>query len=123
MCTRRALLIGDGLTLFLMTGVGFLVHGTLDELGRLVLTGGLVVLVWLGVSTSLGLATPEAHDRPRWWLRLLWAMVLTVPLALTLRGLLLGQAVNPMFPVAMSTFSGLGMLVWRGGFRLRCRRS
>jgi len=120
MCTKRTLQWGDALVLTAMTLVGFLVHGTLDQVFRLFLTAVLVLLAWLGVATSLGLMDLRWMTHSRWWLRIVWAVVLAVPLALTVRGLVLRQAVNPMFPVAMSTFSSLGLLIWRGWFRFRC---
>ncbi len=123
MCGKRALWLGDVLVLLIMTTVGFLVHGTLAQVARLALTAALVAAAWLAVAASLGLMEQTWIDIPRWWLRIVWAVVLAVPLALTVRGLLLRQDVNPMFPLAMSTFSSVGLLIWRGWFRYKCPSS
>jgi len=123
MCSKRTLGWGDAFVLIIMTTVGFLVHGTLHQVLRLALTAVLVIMAWMAVAVSLGLMEPTWMDLPRWWLRIVWAVILAVPLALTVRGLVLRQAVNPMFPVAMSTFSAMGLLIWRGWFRYRCSSS
>ncbi len=123
MCETRTLWWGDTLVLAAMTVAGFGIHGTLEQVPRLALTAMLVIGAWLAVASSLGLMERAWMNFPRWWLRLVWAVVLAIPLALTVRGLVLQQAVNPMFPVAMSTFSSLGLLIWRGWFRFRCGKA
>ncbi len=123
MCRNQTLWIGDAVVLALMTTIGFLVHGTQGQIGRLALTAVLAALAWYLAAGPLGLLRFPQARQGRWWLRLVWAEGLATPLALSLRGVLLMQPIAPMFVVAAFTFNTLGLFLWRLLVAWRCPAS
>ncbi len=123
MCSKRALWIGDALVLFLITYIGFVTHGTQGYIGRWLLTAVLTLVAWYLAAVPVGLMDPEKAARKTGWLYVLWATLLSAPLALAARALLLHRAIPPTFPPAAAAFNGLAMLLWRGLFALRCKSS
>ncbi len=120
MCRSRWLWWGDALVILLSTTAGFAVHGTLDQVGRLLLTAGLVTLAWWGTAWSQGLMVPSGWPSPWPPVRILWGMALAVALAVIVRALLLGQPVNPFFPLVMAAVSATLMVLWRWGRARYC---
>ncbi len=122
MCTKRVLWMGDAVILFFITYLGFVTHGTQSHLGRWLLTSAVTTAVWYLAATPVGLMEPASALQKRWWLWVVWATFLSVPLALAIRALLLRQAIAPLFPFAAAGFNALAMLLWRGVYTVRCRR-
>lgn len=117
------LLIGDVVTLALVTLVGFSTHGTAGSAGARMLTTFIpLVLAWLLVGASLGVFNLQrASDLRQVW-RPAWAMILAAPLAAWMRGVLLAAPIMPVFVVVIGGASALAMLVWRGLFGLAVNR-
>ena len=108
------LVVGDFLSLMILTLIGFSSHNEL-ELGvaRMLATFVPMVAAWLCVAGPTGLLNPaQPHGfRPLW--RVGWAMLLVGPLAAVLRGFWLGSPVVPVFAAVLSGMGALVMLIWR----------
>jgi hypothetical protein len=117
--TATILLIGDILTLGVITVIGFANHGELGTAGTRMLTTFVpLVVAWLLVAPYLGVFDPQnARDFRQLW-RPFWAMVLCSPLAAWMRGVWLGSAILPIFVVVLGGLSALALLAWRFGFWL-----
>lgn len=122
--TRRGLLVvGDLLTLALVTVIGFMSHGTLSSAGSRIWTTILPVsATWLLIAPSLGLFQAEPVHGPGYWWRLVLGTVYSVSLATILRSLWLGGTVIPVFALVMMATSLLGILIWRFIWELYTRR-
>ncbi len=108
------LVIGDALTMALVTAVGFASHGTLGTAGMRMLTTYVPLLVaWFLIAPYLGVYDLEFAGEIRQLWRPFWAMVLAAPFAAWLRGAWLGTAILPIFVVVLGGFSALGILAWR----------
>jgi hypothetical protein len=108
------LVIGDVVTIALVTGIGFAMHGTLGTAGFRMLTTFVPLLIaWIAVAPFLGAYDPgRAMDAPQLW-RPFWAMVLAAPLAGWLRGVWLNAPILWLFVLVLGGFSALGILAWR----------
>jgi len=108
------LIIGDAITLALVTAVGFASHGTLETAGMRMLTTYVPLLVsWFLIAPYLGVYKLELVGDFRQLWRPFWAMVLAAPFAVWMRGAWLGTAILPLFVVVLGGFSALAILVWR----------
>jgi hypothetical protein len=114
---QAVLIIGDVLTLFLVTVAGFASHDELMKSGlRLLSTFIPLCAAWFLVSPHLGVFNvPQVHDLKQLW-RPFWAMVLAAPLAGWLRAVWLGTQVLPVFVLIIGGISALSLLVWRAVF-------
>lgn len=117
------LILGDALTLALVTLSGFLSHQTLATAGvRILATYLPLLLSWSLAAPLLGAYDlMRVLDGRQLW-RPVWAMLLAAPLAGLLRGLWLGQVILPLFVVILGGISALAMLVWRILFWALSRR-
>lgn len=108
------LIIGDAITLSLVTAIGFASHGTLGTAGMRMLTTYVPLLAaWFLIAPYLGVYDLErAGDFRQLW-RPFWAMVLAAPFAAWMRGAWLGTAILPLFVVVLGGFSALAILGWR----------
>jgi hypothetical protein len=104
---------GDVLVLFAITWIGFSTHGENLAGARWLATFLPLCAAWGCAASWGGLFRPENRVRPVQAWRVLPAVLLAGPLAVTLRGLLLNAAVLPVFAVVISAFTALGLLVWR----------
>jgi hypothetical protein len=128
MVTRRitrqhaVLLVGDIITLALVTVLGFSSHRTLETAGTRVLTTFIPLIIsWLLVAPFLGAYDlSRAFDARQLW-RPFWAMVLASPLAAWMRGAWLNSPILPIFVVVLGGVSAIGMLVWRALFLFTMR--
>lgn len=120
---RYYLIIGDTLTLAIVTVIGFASHGTAGTAGSRMLTTFIPLLVaWLLVAPHLKVYDPEiALDVRQLW-RPFWAMVLAGPMAAWLRGVLLNSPILPVFVVILGGVSALAILAWRGLYWLLMTR-
>ena len=114
---QTILIIGDMVTLFLVTIAGFERHGELGSTGlRMMSTFIPLVAAWLLVSPHLGVFDTRRIGDPKQLWRPFWAMVLAAPLAGWMRGVWLGAAVLPLFVVIIGGISAFSILVWRSAF-------
>jgi len=120
---RYYLIIGDTLTLAIVTVIGFASHGTAGTAGSRMLTTFIPLLVaWLLIAPHLKVYGPEiALDGRQLW-RPFWAMVLAGPMAAWLRGVLLNSPILPVFVVILGGVSALAILAWRGLYWLLMTR-
>jgi hypothetical protein len=111
---RGILIIGDVVTLVLITVFGFANHGTLGSAGlRILSTLVPLIVAWFLISPLVGsFDEVRVKDLRQLW-RPLWAMVLAAPIASFLRGVWLNQPILPLFVVVIGGFSALGLVGWR----------
>lgn len=114
------LLIGDVLTLALVTVFGFAHHGTVAVAGaeRFLATFIPLVVAWLLVAPFLGAFDLSRVVEWRQLWRPFWGMVLAAPMAAFLRGVWLNSAILPVFVFVLGGVSALALLVWRGLYDL-----
>ena len=108
------LLVGDVVTLALVTVFGFATHGTISNAGmRMLSTFIPLVIAWLLVAPHLGAFDLQGVKNYRNLWRPFWAMVIAGPMAAWLRGAWLNAPILPIFVVVLGGFSALGLLFWR----------
>lgn len=110
------LMLGDIFTMLAITLIGFATHGELKTsfITRMSALFFPLIIAWFLLSPWFGLFQTEIISNPRQLWRPALAMLLAVPLAAVLRGLILNAPIIPIFVVVLITTSALGMLVWRG---------
>lgn len=120
---RYYLIIGDILTLAIVTVIGFASHSTAGTAGSRMLTTFIPLLVaWLLIAPHLKVYDHDvALDGRQLW-RPFWAMVLAGPMAAWLRGLLLNSPIQPLFVIILGGVSALAILAWRGLYWLLMTR-
>jgi len=111
----RFLILGDGLSIALITLIGFAAHAELNVTAtpRMLATFLPLALSWFLLAPRFGLFEPgiTADLRQAW--RPVPAMLFAAPLAGVLRGLLLQAPVIPVFVIVLGGTGALGMLTWR----------
>jgi len=109
-------MLGDIFAMLAITLIGFATHGELKMsfITRMSALFFPLIIAWFLLSPWLGLFQTEIISNPRQLWRPALAMLLAVPLAAVLRGLILNAPIIPIFVVVLITTSALGMLVWRG---------
>jgi hypothetical protein len=116
---RSILILGDVISLSLVTVIGFAAHGQTDLslLPRIMLrmmTTFLPLLTgWFLLAPLLGLFSPEITQNPRQLWRPVYTMLVASPLAALLRALMLGGVVLPIFALVLAANATLGILLWR----------
>ena len=112
---RYYLIVGDILTLAIVTVIGFASHGTSGTAGSRMLTTFIpLVAAWLLIAPHLKVYNRDiALDGRQLW-RPFWAMVLAGPMAAWLRGVLLNSQILPLFVIILGGVSALAILTWRG---------
>lgn len=112
---RYYLIIGDILTLTIVTVIGFASHGTAGTAGSRMLTTFIPLLVaWLLIAPHLKVYDRDIVLDGRQLWRPFWAMVLAGPMAAWLRGVLLNSPILPAFVIILGGVSALAILAWRG---------
>jgi hypothetical protein len=125
-------ILGDALTLLIVTLIGFATHGesNLSFLPRILATFVPLLVAWFLIAYWFGLLTPTRPPLARHPVRANakhlgdvpkaegvltagLAMLFAGPLAIVLRGLILNAPIIPIFAVVLSVISALGMIVWR----------
>lgn len=118
------LLLGDIISLGLVTLFGFASHGTLNTAGARVLSTFIPLLAaWFLSAPLLGVYRLEWVVQARQLWRPFWAMVLAAPFAAWLRAVWLGSVVLPIFVVVLGGVSAIAILVWRLVFWVAINRS
>jgi hypothetical protein len=121
------LLVGDLLAILLFVFVGQTEHSTVDAANPLVgllRTAWPFLLAWVVVA-GLTRAIPfqaEGMRLPLLLGRALNAWFIAAPLALMLRGFMLGRLIPPIFMLVTLGLGGAFVLVWRGVFGWLWRR-
>jgi hypothetical protein len=112
---KTILVLGDVLAIALVTFIGFATHGEtgLSFLPRMAAAFFPLILSWFLAAPWLGLFEPNITSNLKQIWRPALAMLLAVPLAVVLRGLILNAAALPIFAVVMWSVSAFGMIVWR----------
>ena len=113
---KTTLIIGDILSIAILTVIGFATHG---EVGvgfilRMGTTFFPLLLGWFLIAPWFGLFDEQVASNPRLLWRILFAMLFAAPLAVILRAVLLHSAASPLFVLILGGMNALGMLVWRG---------
>jgi len=113
---RNILILGDILAILIVTLIGFATHGELDasfitRMGAVFIP---LLIAWFLLAPWFGLFQSEIISNPKQLWRPALAMLFAAPLTAVLRGLILNATVIPIFAVALSATSALGMMIWRG---------
>ncbi len=131
---KTILILGDTLTLLIITLIGFATHGetSISFLPRMLTTFIPLLIGWFLLAPWFGLFTPTQpppFSKGKWgrWrvtrgslreategvIKAGLAMLFAGPLAVVLRGLILNAPIIPIFAVVLSATSALGMMIWR----------
>ncbi len=122
---KNILILGDIVSLAILTVIGFATHGEtgfsfLPRMGVIwlpMLFGWFVLTPWFGLSDEQVIANP----RNLW--RIILVMFFVAPLATTVRAALLGAAMLPLFPLILGGSNAIGMMVWRWIYIFIARRA
>ena len=122
---KNILILGDIVSLAILTVIGFATHGEtgfsfLPRMGVIwlpMLFGLFVLTPWFGLSDEQVIANP----RNLW--RIILVMFFVAPLAATVRAALLGAAMLPLFPLILGGSNAIGMMVWRWIYIFIARRA
>jgi hypothetical protein len=110
---RRIALVGDVAVLGVLTVAGFVTHGTLGDIGRLLITVAAFLAAWFWTAPWFGVYRDDyVWDWRQVW-RALWAWSLAAPLGAVVRALLLNTPITPVFVVVSIAVNGAGLVLWR----------
>ena len=120
MKNKIILIFGDGLTLLIVTLIGFATHGEsgVSFLPRMLAAFIPLLIGWFLLAPWFGLIKAEIISNPKQIWRPALAMLFAGPLAVVLRGLILNAPIIPIFAVVLSATSAFGMTIWRGLYLL-----
>ena len=112
---RNILIIGDIITLAILTVIGFATHG---ETGTSFLPRMMAIFIpaplsWFILAPMLGLFNEEAIAIPKNLWKVAFAFLYVGPLAVLLRGAWLNTSALPLFALAFSASNAVGMVIWR----------
>ncbi|HSM23255.1 MAG TPA: DUF3054 domain-containing protein [Anaerolineaceae bacterium] len=108
-----SLMIGDFATFLIVTTLGFANHNSQFDLTRILANWIPLCLAWSMAAPLLGLWKPAQPSLISSWWRIIWAIVLSVPLAVVIRGFILNTPTIGIFVLVMIGTSTLGLLIWR----------
>ena len=114
--SKSTLIIGDIITLVIITVVGFASHGETDVsfVPRMLTTFLPLVVSWFLIAPWLGLFdVPITSNANHLW-RPPLAMLLAAPMTTFLRAVILNAVALPLFTLILGFSAALGMLIWRG---------
>lgn len=106
-------MIGDFATFLIVTTLGFANHNSQFDLTRILANWIPLCLAWSMAAPLLGLWKPAQPSLISSWWRIIWAIVLSVPLAVVIRGFILNTPTIGIFVLVMIGTSTLGLLIWR----------
>lgn len=116
------LIIGDFLTFLVVTLIGFGNHNSQFDILRLLATWIPLCLAWSMTAPILGLWNANLMSLQKSWWHFIWAAILSVPLAIVVRGFILNTPTIGIFVLVMISFSTLGLIIWRLLFQLFLRK-
>ena len=121
---NNTLILGDILTIALVTIIGFATHGEADIsfLPRMVAAFFPITIAWFLLAPWFGLFQKEIISNTKQLWRPALAMFFAAPLAAILRGIILNAPIIPIFAIVLSATSALGMVVWRALFLVLNRK-
>lgn len=109
-----SLLIGDIIVLILFNAHGMASHQTISGVGSIFITSIPTLIAWLGIGLWLGLFWERSVAGWQAALsRTLLAWVLTVPIKMQLRVLLLQRGASWIFALVFFTGGAVYLLLWR----------
>lgn len=113
--SRWSLIIGDTITLGIITVTGFASHGETDLsfLPRMSTTFVPLVVSWFLIAPWLGLFDKQIASNPQQLWRPPLAMLLAAPMASILRATLLNGTALPLFTLLLGGSAAVGIFVWR----------
>ena len=115
MSRKTILILGDIITLAILTFIGFATHGEagISFLPRMAAMFFPLVLAWFVLAPWFDLFNENttSHLNSLW--RVVAVMVFVVPFASILRAGILGSAALPIFTLVLGATNSLGMLLWR----------
>lgn len=106
-------MIGDFTAFFIITLIGFFNHQSSLSIGRFLVTFIPLCAAWLITAPWFGLFEKDQISNATVWWRVIWAVMLSTPLALFVRALLLNSSVLVTFALVMISTSIIAILVWR----------
>jgi len=122
--SERILILGDILTIAMVTLVGFASHREAGSafLPRMGAAFFPLILAWFLLAPWFSLFRDEVvHSAQQLWRPALTA-VFAAPLAAVLRGFLLNAPVIPIFAAVLGITTALGITIWRGTYFILTRR-
>jgi len=122
---KTILILGDIISLAILTVIGFATHGEtgfsfLPRMGGIWLP---MLFGWFVLSPWFGLSDEQVIISPRNLWRIILVMLFVAPLAATVRAALLGAAMLPLFPLILGGSNAIGMMVWRWIYIFIARRA
>lgn len=118
------MILGDLLTIALVTLIGFATHGEADVsfAPRMAALFFPLSISWFLLAPALGLFQQELTSHPKHLWRAGLAMLFAAPLAAVLRGFLLNAPIIPIFAAVLGLVSAFGMVIWRALYFVWNRR-
>jgi len=107
------LIIGDFVAFLIVTIIGFANHNSQFDLLRILANWIPLCLAWSMVAPLLGLWTLSQPSLLKNWWKIIWGVVLCVPLAVVIRGFILNTPTIGIFVLVMIATSIVGLFVWR----------
>ena len=107
------LIIGVFTAFFIITLIGFFNHQSSLSIGRFLVTFIPICAAWLFTAPWFGLFEKDQISNTSVWWRVVWAVILSTPLALFVRALLLNSSVQVTFVLVMISTSIVAILIWR----------
>jgi len=122
---KLILVLGDILTIVLLTIIGFATHGEADVsfLPRMAALFFPLSVSWFLLAPALGLFQRETISEPKQLWRPALTAIFAASLAAVLRGFILNAPIIPIFAAVLSLSAAVGMVVWRGLYFLFARKS
>lgn len=108
------LLVGDLITLLIVTLLGFSTHNANVSLFRFAANYLPLVIAWLVVAPWFGAYSLETANTPKRIPQIILAVLVCAPLAAVLRGIVLNSVVQTIFVIVLALTNGLGIGIWRG---------
>ena len=121
---NKTLIIGDVVTIAILTYIGFATHGeaALSYLPRMGTSFFPVLIGWFLLAPWFGLFDKQVISNPKNLWRVALTLLFSAPLAGVLRSFLLGNSIIPIFVVALGTTNAIGMIIWRWIYILISKR-
>ena len=120
--TSNILIFGDFLTFLVVTIIGFFNHNSQFDILRVLANWLPLCIAWGMAAPLLGLWNRNQIPLQRSWWRFIWAAILSVPLAVVIRGFILDTPTLGIFVLVMTAFSIVGLLIWRLVWQLILRK-
>lgn len=110
-----SLIVGDVITLAVITVIGFASHGETDIsfVPRMLTTFLPLMVSWFLIAPWLGLFNTQITSDPKQLWRPLLSILLAAPMTAILRATMLNSVALPLFTLILGGSAAIGMLVWR----------